>query len=436
MFALLVALTLAQSGDPTGGWASSDPAGTAPPGGADPARGATPTKDAAPAGRDGADGTPKPAEGDGALAAGAETRTGAAGERGIVIRLEAPTLTGKTVTAVLTPDTGKPTTVPLKDDGRPPDVSGGDGLWSGSVWIAGDRFTVEVTADKQKWKAGPVAWDASATKRDLALAIDGATLTATATTPPEGPPPDEANPAPGGGALSPAELPAGAPPVDGGPTSGASGKTPGVGAPFPQSQNPSTFWMLLFAGGVALVAVGWSLLRGRRARGGVPGSVTRMPEPGVLGPGSPSLSDGASVWVVPEADLPQALGGLLATVAAQHRVLVAAPPAMVLPLVRGGPVYRVPFLKAGRFGDTADAMVDQPGQPLALIVVGQGIDAAAIRAIPEHLPEGVGAIVLTSTRPETPLPTVELVHDADGWRLHTPTATLRVVEGPGGFSRG
>lgn len=420
---LIVSLVHAQSVDPTGGWAPSPSPGgapapttgeaSAPPGEAGPPPGETPT----------------PPDGEKAVAAGAETRQGVEGERGIVVRLEAPTLTAKAVAALLTPEGRAAIRIPLKDDGRPPDVSAGDGLWSGSVWTAGDRFQVEVTGDERRWSGQTVEWSSSDTKRDLALVLDGDTLTATAATPPERPAPLDAAPDPAGGALAGTQAPGEAPP--GSPTN-----TPGLGAPFPKTSNTSTSWMLFFAVGAALVAIGYSFWRGGGGRARIPGAVTRMPEPGVLGGGTPSLSDGVSVWVVPDLDLPAALGGLLATLSGSHRVLVAAPPAMVVPLVRGGPVYRVAFLKAARLGDTADAMVEQPGLPLAVVILGQGLDGAVVQAVPEHLPEGVGAIVLVPTRLETSLPTVEFARTGEVWTLRTSSATVGVVETPAGFTRG
>ena len=98
--------------------------------------------------------------------------------------------------------------------------------------------------------------------------------------------------------------------------------------------------------------------------------VELVPEAGVFGGATPSLSDGLCVWQVSEDDLQPAIHDALATLARFHRVLVVAPTGLDIPSVPGGPVYLSTTRRPGTVGELM-ALVVRGGRwwMLPLIVV-------------------------------------------------------------------
>lgn len=147
----------------------------------------------------------------------------------------------------------------------------------------------------------------------------------------------------------------------------------------------------------------WVFGGGGRASGGRPGGDRRAlerlraaPEPGLLHPALPSLSDGLAVWVAPAELQDGLITALLAELARGRTVLVAAPARVVLPLVHGGPVYRV---EGGRPQQLKRAAAGLGGERAAALIVGPEGAAPALDDWAEALPPGVGGLVLLAERP-------------------------------------
>lgn len=83
---------------------------------------------------------------------------------------------------------------------------------------------------------------------------------------------------------------------------------------------------LLFAGGAWL----WTLAV-RKGLPGVPRRLERLPSAGLFGAGSAPLSQGLQAWEVDPGHAAALLGPLLATLARDHRVLLAAPERSPIP---------------------------------------------------------------------------------------------------------
>ena len=186
---------------------------------------------------------------------------------------------------------------------------------------------------------------------------------------------------------------------------------------------------------LVLVGVAWLWLRNRPAEGGggTPNGLVVVPEPGLLGPGTPSLSDGLGLWIVPEADQEAVVAPLLATLARHHRVLFAAPSRVAAPSVYGGPVYRATNTRPSHVGDAAEAL-QREGGAVAVLFVGTGADAATIRDYADLLPTGVGSICLVAQDPGVPAITRVLAQrDGGAWVVTVGDRTLRLVQGRDGF---
>ncbi len=429
--ALLVALTLgaARAGDTPP--AAPDAPPRAP--GADGANAEKPSdkgeagkdKPADPAGEVGKDKGDAPAEGG-----------GKAGARGVVVRLDAGTEKVDTPVVVhLKPDEGDLTDVQLKDDGAPPDVTGGDGTWSGTMWNEHDVFSVTVNLGSTKIDGGKISWAADDSQRDLSLTLTDGQLTA------------EAGVASSGGGspgTPPDGAPAGGAPTEGGGAAPAPGGfqldgkgTGGSGSPYTSSGGDATLYVVLGVGVLGLAIIAHLYLRGGRSRpsGGLPNGVTVVPETGVLGTGTPALSEGLSQWVVNPTDAHDLLRPLLATLSRHRRVLVVAPARSALPSVAGGPVYRMAPGKPNDLADAVEALVDLGGGGVTVLMLGDGLDGPALKGQADALPEGVGGAVLVLQVLMATLPVVNCERKGAGWHLRFTNGDVEVVEGPDGFQR-
>jgi len=115
-----------------------------------------------------------------------------------------------------------------------------------------------------------------------------------------------------------------------------------------------------------------------------------MKEMGVLGSGTPSFSDGVSVWTGPEA----ILGTLLATVAGSRPVVVAAPEDRIVPPVAAGPVFRVNSLQPHVIEAAVQAVQAAGGLSVCVVALPDGdIDDPLVAAIGRGLPDDVGAMI-------------------------------------------
>ena len=263
-------------------------------------------------------------------------------QAGLVVQLEGEGFSGP-VTAQLD-DGSSVTEVVLNDDGTSPDVVASDGRWGGSVGFGGDSVSVLVTAGDQQFSAGPVAWEGEGPK-DLFLTVQSGVMEARAS-----------NVAGGGLGSTATPGQASGPPVSGAHTSG----------PVSTAGSDTELFVGLGVGLLLLTGLGFLWTRRRGGAGyDVDTCAVRVPEPALLGPGTPSVSDGRSVWVVSEGDGADFLAALVARLARHHRVLVVGgrPP----PVPRG-PVY----VMEGRGGlqGTVRALVRGRGLPLVVVFVG------------------------------------------------------------------
>jgi hypothetical protein len=366
---------------------------------------------------------------------------------GVVVRLDAAGVALPKVSVTLTPAAGAPTEITLLDDGNAPDVTAGDYTWSGSSWLEGDDFAVTVLFGDKTLDGGKVSWAPTDSARDLSIGVSGDAVTAEATvsgsngTPSAGPGTgDPSSLALGGAQTAPAAAAPGAAqaaPVAGGMPVGPGGGTM-VGMPVSApatSSHDGSLYIGFGVGVLVLVGVVWLWLRNRQADGDRrAGNLVVVAEPGLLGEGTPSLSDGLSVWVVDPADADALLRPLAATLARHHRVLFVAPARAAAPSVHGGPVYRAPSVRPSSVGDTAEALQNDVGGAVAVLIAGAEPDVALHRDYADLLPSGIGCISILRADPG--LPAVERVvarRDGPVWVLQTKDRTLRLVEGPAGF---
>jgi hypothetical protein len=375
---------------------------------------------------------------------------------GLVIRLNAGTeaLTAPVV-VTFTPPTGEAVSVELTDDGQKPDVAAGDSNWAGSGLLSDASVSVSVSGGGgQSFPVGAVTWEAGEGAKDLDLTLAGGKITASAT-----------RQSGAGGAGGTGGAGGGAPVGDGGgaptgaPTAGApegAGASPAGGftvasggaarprsATFPGESGgagDSTLFIVFGAGLLVLVGIAWAWARGRRGGGGAvgdaaraPSGLTLVPEPGLLGEGSPSLADGLFSWVAWPGQLEAQVGAALQTLAWSHRVLVVARSSLSLPGVHGGPVYRVNAARPTHVGAVAEALVLEGGPPLAVLLVGVAEDEASLRDYADLLPMGVGGVVL-SEKALGPFPQVVVRAMGESYAVKVGEVERRFVLGEGGLT--
>lgn len=311
------------------------------------------------------------------------------------------------------------------DDGATPDVTAGDGVYSGTTWIDADTFDASLSVGATVLPGGPVSWDPANTARDLNMSVAGQTLTAEAAAPSSGPV-VSGSPGPQADAGSGPTPPA---PPDGvsPPPSGAT--APG-GAPTAAAKEGSDPMLYIGLGVGLLLMTGlvYTTMRGRRG-----GELKALPEPGLLGPFTPSLTAGLSVWEVGADDASALADALLATAARHRRVIVAADATYAPAPVFGGPVYRAATTTPAGIQETIEAAEDDGGPPIAVLIHG-ATDPARLKAIGKILPAGVGALVVTAGAGDTAVPVVRCRRGPDGvWSFVTPSGEVRARLGPAGL---
>ena len=365
------------------------------------------------------------------------------GSHGMVVRLDTGAQKVETPVVVhLKPTVGATADVQLKDDGAPPDVLGADGVWSGTVWNENDEFTVSVSTGKINVDGGPISWAKDDMQRDLSLTLLDGQLKAEAGVATVVRPPDGSGAAGGPPGGQQGEQP----PGGSGPNAGAGGGAPGgfqLDGPKPKggsaigsSGSDATLYVAMGICGFALAIIAHLYFRGGRSRASsssLPDGVTLVPEAGLFGPGTPALSEGLSQWIVPPNDAHELLRPLIATLARYNRVVVCAPPRSALPSVPGGPVYRV---EPGKPADLADAVIgvqEMGAGGVAVLMLGDGLDGAALKALGDALPESVGGAVLVMQVLMTTLPVVHCERRGDVWHLKLPNVELDLTEAEDGF---
>ncbi len=322
------------------------------------------------------------------------------------------------VKVTLTNPEGKTETLELKDDGLQPDVAAGDSAYSAAASVNGDQFTVQLLLNGSTVDAGSIAWKPEDQMRDLDVRVSGGSVTLET------------------GVASPGAT------GDGGAPGGAPGGPSGGGAPqAPPHASRSADPLLFFGLGLVLVVmlVGlWRMSRGRPAPQRRAADLEPQPEAGLLGEGTPSLSDGLSLWRV-EASAEAALAqGMLRVLARHHRVVVVAPAGFVLEPVAGGTVYRCAVSRPSEVEAALLALHGEPGRPLAALVVGMSEKPAYYKDLADALPPHTGGVALIGEDLSLELPTVTVaVAEPDaGWTFQMNGSALRPAPDRLGLLRG
>ncbi len=301
--------------------------------------------------------------------------------------------------------------------------------------LDGNAFTVSISLGGAVEEVGEVSWPEDVTARDLVITrYDGIVTLETGAgdnAQPNGLPAGGASagttgaPAPGPGGADNARAPA---------VSFAAGSdTPG------KMQDDATLYVI--GGILLLVLAGVAFFWFRPEQAG--SSTTRyigsdqahrLPEPGLLGEGSPSLSDGPPVWVVQPADTDEFLGLLLSSMAAHHRVLVVAPGTDTLTLVHGGPVFRMKNPRPPHVTDALDTLRTEPGQSFSVLIRATDMNEKTIAEYCEQLPPDVGTAIVVNARHDGPEQQVSVSRDGHGWLLKTASCSVRLTMNEWGLS--
>jgi hypothetical protein len=207
-----------------------------------------------------------------------------------------------------------------------------------------------------------------------------------------------------------------------------------VGSTFSGNGPDATLYVAFGLGGLLLAVIGYLWIRGRGSLSLPPG-LTLVPEPGLFGPGTPSLSDGLSLWIAPPQDAGELARLLLGSLARHHRVLVSAPARSPLPSVRGGPVYRVTSGQKRALSEAVEALQELGPGELAVLVLGENLDGRSLQAQAESLPEGVGGVVVGMEAVSVTLPTVHCHRQGDTWRFRWGEHEGELRETPEGLER-
>ena len=325
----------------------------------------------------------------------------AEGATGIVVRL----ITGgetveSPVVATLTNADGTTHTATLLDNGEPPDVNPGDHHYSGSTMLEGENFTVSVSLGDATEEVGEVSWPTDVTARDLIITRYEGIVTletgAGSNDMPAGQPTasGDAGPSPGPeGVAAPAE-------------GGTMARAPAVTFPDDAAAaDPSEDATLYVIGGVLLLilaGVAFLWFRPQDETEPSPARFTgsdqahRMPEPGLLGEGTPSMSDGACVWHIDAEDTDK----IHRPSARQHgrkppraRCQSWCSPAS---LVAGGPVFKMKNPRPSHVSQTLESLSRAPGLNFSIFIRATEMNAQTISEYCETLPQDVGTAIIVN----------------------------------------
>jgi len=307
---------------------------------------------------------------------------------GVLVRLDAgDQVMEPPIKAVFTLD-GERHEVLLSDDGVGADVSAGDGMWVGSGFCDSHSFGITLITPAGTYEGGSVEWPPSQPTRDIDLLLEEGRLVVSTN------------------AIS---------------KSGGSEEPPKQDAPTARQGPPSSpdangsesFSPALYiVAGVGMLGLMVLVLWRSRNRAApdesalLPRTVEVVPEPGLSGPGTPSLSDGLVVWRVAENNLGKAVSDVLTALARFHQVLIVAPSKVAVPEVAGGPVHVCQSSRPASIHARMAELARLPGRPPALLLVGQSADADGFRDIADAVPFNHGGIALVHKPVARELPTL------------------------------
>jgi hypothetical protein len=335
------------------------------------------------------------------------------GTRGVMVRLETSDadIAGP-VEVTLTPTKGGDAVVlELLDDGQPPDVTADDGIYAASTITTADRFSVTVRIGGTEKAQEDVSWEAdAAAARDLVIRLVDDEVSFSASMPAaEGVPGRERTKAERKKGDSSRKA-----------TKAARRRAEAGGF----SRRDILLWLAIGLGVFGLGAAGLLIARWLSRRG--ESDLRPLPEPPFLGPKTPSLSDGLSLWVVHAADRETTIGPLLSSLAAQHRVLVVTEPETLLPPVFGGPVFRSKSTGLEDVEDTLYDLGEVGGAPLTVLLIANAPTLESVEAVADLLPAGVGGIAILPTALVTDFPALHWSVDGDRATLESATGTTHL----------
>ena len=352
----------------------------------------------------------------------------------------------------------------LLDNGVLPDERAADGMYSGAVWFDGDSAQISVLAGGAEWSAGNVSFAGLEGPRFVRLSLSGDSLSATVgksggqagqsgrggkaeqgagsgrtgksdQSGGQGKGSKASKSGKSSGSSATAGKSSGKQSGKSGKSSGKSGKSgkassgnstdqvptlpeagEGKGARKGPGRKPGPLVMAIAALAIALAGAAAGYWYGRR-KGVAPVTPLHFePEPGIAGPGTPSLSEGLSDWSAADDDLPVLESDLLQVIAARHRVVAVCPVDHALPAVAGGPIMRTDSTSPAEVRQMVARLSNGGANRVALFVT--GIAAAHVRAIGAELPAGVGGVVLCKAdQPIGARPAVRCSRADNGWRL-------------------
>jgi hypothetical protein len=356
-------------------------------------------------------------------------------QSGIVVRLvtNGEAIEG-TIEATLTNEEGTSTVVTLQDNGEAPDVTKDDHRYSGGSMLSGNDFEVSLSTNGTNEEVGSVSWPADLSARDLIITqYEGiVTLeTGSGLMPGSGGAVGSPPSAGGGGAATPPGDAA----TTGTPFGDAPARSPSASFPSPEAdpsiQDDATLYII---GGILLLVLAGVTFFWFRSPAPVTSTETStgharvrtLPEPGILGDATPSLSDGTSIWVVPSANAEDFLHLMLQTLAQHHRVLLVTNSTTPAPLVHGGPVHLMKSPRAAHVADAARALAQDSGNPLAIVVHVGDTNPTLLNDIADLLPPEVGAVILAQNTYSGPEPTVQVSANDSGWTMVSGDSTINL----------
>ena len=416
----------------------------------------------------------------GAVAAGfLVVGTAAASGGSVVARYVSSTPVSGTVTVTLTAPDGSTAPITLRDDGVTPDTTAKDKTWTGTSAFAGSAGTAVLTVGGKTYPARPFIYPSDQNAKGMGLSVSGGSVTVDTLlrVGPNGtiddgkvaenatPPTSSGGAATTGplyppltGAETPGVMPGAA--ATGGATTGplypplTGAETPGVapGAPPPGVSRPTTapgaaaatrpalaapagdiVWLpILGAGALALgFLIAFRRFRSPSAGFGPPGQrITPEPERGLVG-ALPAASDGITLWVAAPDEVEGLVEPLLATLAAHHRVIVAAADGYPLPRVHGGPVYRVKEPTASGVLWLLTSLSAESTAPTAVLLL--NLDGTTLTRLSAALPPGTGGVALSPVADDLPaLPRVDTQAIRGGWTARFKGGEQRIAEGSDG----
>ena len=205
------------------------------------------------------------------------------------------------------------------------------------------------------------------------------------------------------------------------------------GALTPQGDTPSSDATLYIIGGfllltLAIIAFVWFRPPEDEPYATASDRFEAVPEPGLLGDGTPSVTDGLSTWITPVEHASAFFQLLLQSLAQYHRVLIVADDELEVPIVHGGPLYRAKRTRPSHVADAVHDLMGGGGHPLAVLIQLPQIAADELQELVDLVPPGLGIVVLTDAVLGEHEPSVLITRVSEGWSLRCGADTIALRE--------